>query len=91
MKEMASRVRREMGIPDIPVNDHGAEEKIPKAQGMIRVLTPREAGRAMINGIRRKRELVAAPIMLRLVLFQARCFIGLTRQLMRAIGHRRAA
>ena len=72
-------------------NHPGSEERIPKAQGMIRVLTPSEAGRAIIDGIRWERGLVAAPLMLRWVLFQARCFPGLTRRLMRATGHKRAA
>jgi short-subunit dehydrogenase len=69
----------------------GSEERIPKAQKMMRVLTAKEAGRTVIKGILRGRSLVAAPFMLRLVLFQARCFPGATRRLMQMTGHRRAA
>lgn len=72
-------------------NNPGSDERIPKAQGMIRVLTPREAGRTVVDGICKARFFVAAPFMLRLVLFQARWFPGFTRGLMRVTGHRRAA
>jgi short-subunit dehydrogenase len=69
----------------------GSEKRIPRAQKMMRILTPEEAGRAVIEGVLRGRSLVAAPRMLRLVLFQARCFPGVTRHLMQLTGHRRAA
>lgn len=72
-------------------NHPGSDERIPRAQSMIRVLTPREAGRAVVAGIRKARALVAAPFMLRLVLIQACWFPGFTRGLMRATGRRWAA
>ena len=38
-------------------NNPGSEERLPKAQSMVRVLTPEEAAQAIINGIKRdKRE-----------------------------------
>lgn len=69
----------------------GSIERIPSAQKMIRVLTPEEAGKAVVAGIRRGQATVAAPFMLRIVLFQSRLFPGMTRRLMQATGHRRVA
>lgn len=69
----------------------GSAKRIPSAQKMIRVLTSAEAGQAIVQGIVRGKATVVAPFMLRMVLFQARFFPGITRQLMLATGHRRVA
>jgi len=73
------------------VKNPGSAERIPSAQRMIRILTSAEAGRAIVKGIVRGKATVVAPFMLRMVLFQARLFPGMTRHLMHATGHRRRA
>jgi NADP-dependent 3-hydroxy acid dehydrogenase YdfG len=42
-------------------NNPGSEERLPKAQSMIRVLTPDEAAQAIIGGIKRDKNEVIAP------------------------------
>ncbi len=67
----------------------GSEARVPKAQKMIRVLSPDEAARAVLRGVRRNRRQVVQPWTLKFILFQARLFPGMTRLLMNATGHRR--
>ncbi len=68
----------------------GSESRVPKAQKMIRVLSPVEAARAVLHGIRRNRRQVVHPWSLKFILFQARLFPGTTRRLMNRTGHRRS-
>jgi short-subunit dehydrogenase len=69
----------------------GSEERVPAAQAMIRTLAPLEAADALLKGIAQKKELVAAPFRLRMILWQARIFPSLTRRIMLNTGHRRQA
>ncbi len=68
----------------------GSEARVPKAQKMIRVLSPVESARAVLHGIRRNRRQVVQPWTLKFILFQARLFPGTTRLLMNLTGHRRS-
>ncbi len=67
----------------------GSESRVPKAQKMIRVITPVEAAKAVLRGVRRDRRRVVHPWSLKFVLFQARLFPGTTRLLMNLTGHKR--
>ncbi len=69
----------------------GSESRVPKAQKMIRVLSPKEAAQAVLRGIRNNRRQVVQPWTLKFILFQARHFPGMTRRLMNLTGHRRDA
>ena len=65
-------------------NNPGSEERLPKAQSMVRVLTPEEAAQAIVNGIKRDKQAVVAPFMLRFVFALNYLFPGMTRRMMRA-------
>jgi short-subunit dehydrogenase len=69
-------------------NNPGSEERLPKAQSMIRVLTPDEAAQAIIDGIKREKKEVVAPFMLRFVFGLNYLFPGTTRRMMTAGGNR---
>ena len=60
----------------------GSEERLPKAQSMIRVLTPEEAAQAVIHGIKRDKQKVVAPFMLRCVFALNHFFPTTTRRIM---------
>ena len=68
-------------------NNPGSEERVPKAQSMMRVLTPEEAAQAIINGIKRDKQEVVAPFMLRFVFALNYFFPGTTRRMMCAGGN----
>jgi short-subunit dehydrogenase len=70
-------------------NNPGSEERLPKAQSMMRVLTPEEAAQAIIGGIKRDRWEVVAPFMLRLVFALNYLFPSTTRRMMTAGGNPR--
>jgi short-subunit dehydrogenase len=63
-------------------NNPGSEERVPKAQSMMRVLTPEEAAHAIIAGIKRNQRKVVAPFMLKLVFAINYLFPGTTRRIM---------
>jgi short-subunit dehydrogenase len=63
-------------------NNPGSEERLPKAQSMMRVLTPEEVATAIVNGIRRNRREVIVPFMLRIFFTLNRCFPSVTRWVM---------
>ena len=63
-------------------NNPGSEERLPKAQSMIRVLTPEEAAEAIISGIQRDKHKVVAPFMLRFVFALNYLFPNITRRMM---------
>lgn len=67
-------------------NNPGSEERLPKAQSMIRVLTPEEAAQAIIKGIKRNRREVVDPPMLRFVFALNRLFPNTTRRIMNTGG-----
>ncbi len=64
-------------------NNPGSEERLPKAQSMMRVLTPEETAAAIVRGIRRNKCEVIAPFMLRIVFALNRFFPSVTRWIMR--------
>jgi short-subunit dehydrogenase len=70
-------------------NNPGSEERIPKAQSLIPVLTPEEAAAAIIKGIKRNRHEVISPFMLRVVVVLNYLFPGVTRWLMNITGYKR--
>ena len=65
-------------------NNPGSEERLPKAQSMMRVLTPEEAAAAIISGVRRNKCEVMAPFMLRIVFALNRFFPSITRRIMKS-------
>ena len=70
-------------------NNPGSEERLPKVQSLIRVLTPEEAAQAIITGIRRGKRVVASPFMLRFVFALSRFFPKITRRVMSSSGYRK--
>lgn len=70
-------------------NNPGSEERLPKAQSMIRVLTPEEVAQAIIGGIKQDKKEVVAPFMLRFVYALNYLFPGTTRRMMTAGGNPR--
>jgi short-subunit dehydrogenase len=72
-------------------NNPGSEERLPKAQSMIRVLTPEEAAQAIISGIKRDKYEVVAPFMLRFVYALNYLFPNTTRRMMTSGGNPRKA
>jgi short-subunit dehydrogenase len=70
-------------------NNPGSEERLPQAQSMMRVLTPEEAAQAIINGIKRDKQAVVAPFMLRFVFALNYLFPGATRRMMTSGGSSR--
>ena len=69
-------------------NNPGSEERVPGVQSMIPVLTPAQAAEAIIQGIKRDKREVAAPLMLRITLVMAHLFPSMTRWLMTSTGYR---
>jgi short-subunit dehydrogenase len=63
-------------------NNPGSEERLPQAQSMVRVLTPEEAAQAIVNGIKRDKQEIVAPFMLRFVFALNYLFPGMTRRMM---------
>ena len=70
-------------------NNPGSEERLPKAQSLMRVLTPEEAAAAVIRGIQRDKEQVVAPFMLRCVFALNHFFPSTTRRIMRSSSPKR--
>jgi short-subunit dehydrogenase len=70
-------------------NNPGSEERLPKAQSMIPILTSERAAAAIIRGIKHNKAEVVAPFMLRLVLTLNCLFPYATRWLMRSTGYSR--
>ena len=64
-------------------NNPGSEERLPKAQSMMRVLTP-GSGPAIVKGIKRDKQEVVAPFMLRFVFALNYFFPNTTRRMMSA-------
>ena len=48
--------------------NQGNNERLPKAQGLIRVLSPEEAAKVIVDGIRKKKKVITAPIMIPILL-----------------------
>jgi uncharacterized protein len=63
-------------------NNPGSENRVPKAQNTIRVLTSEEAAQAIVSGIKRDCREVVAPFMLRFVFALNRLFPAVTRRMM---------
>ena len=63
-------------------NNPGSEKRLPKAQALMRVLTPEEAAAAIVKGIRRNKCEVIAPFMLRVIFILNRFFPSVTRWIM---------
>ena len=70
-------------------NNPGSEERVPGAQSMLPVLTPAQAAAAIIQGIKRDKREIAAPLMLRVTLVMNALFPSVTRRLMTSTGYRR--
>jgi short-subunit dehydrogenase len=69
-------------------NNPGSEERLPKVQSMVRVLTPEEAAQAIIGGIKRDKQKVVAPFSLRCVFALNRYFPNTTRRIMSFSSYR---
>ena len=70
-------------------NNPGSVERVPGAQKMIPVLTPEQAGRAILDGIARNKGLVTSPWMLRVLLALQYWFPMVSRWLVYRTGHHR--
>ncbi len=70
-------------------NNPKSEERIPKAQKMIRTLRAKDAAQALLAGASRGRRTIVAPLSLRLILAQSKIFPWVTPWLMRRTGYRR--
>jgi len=69
-------------------NNPGSEERVPGAQSMIPVITPSQAATAIIDGIKRDKREVVAPLMLRVALALNYLFPYVTRWLMSSTGYK---
>lgn len=69
----------------------GSAERIPRISRLIPTLRPEQVASALVAGIRRDRQLVALPAMLRLFLLMHRLTPSLAESLLAATGWRRAA
>lgn len=67
-------------------NNPGSEERLPKAQAMIPILSPEAAAQAILSGLRSGRREVMAPFMLRVVIWLNTLFPDVTRLLMNSTG-----
>ena len=74
---------------DFWANNAGSEAHLPGAQAMIPVLTPEQAAKAIVSGIRRNRRNVFAPLMMYVVLALYYLFPPITRRLLNATGAKR--
>jgi short-subunit dehydrogenase len=72
-------------------NNPGSEGRLPKAQSMIRVLNPDEAAQAVIDGIKRDKQEVVAPFMLRCVFALNHLLPNTTRRIMNSSSYRAKA
>ncbi|HYY29793.1 MAG TPA: hypothetical protein VE860_17760 [Chthoniobacterales bacterium] len=66
----------------VRANNPGSEERIPKAQAAIPVLSVEDAAGAILQGLESDRERIVEPFMLRLVLSWAHWFPGAGRKMM---------
>ena len=73
--------------------DHntGSEERVPKAQASIPVLSPEQAAAEIIQGIQNNREEIVAPFMLKMVLTLNTLFPKANRQAVYSSGYKRTA
>jgi short-subunit dehydrogenase len=67
----------------------GSEERIPKAQAMIPVLSPEQAAVYLLRRIKRRQHEVMAPLMVRIVVGLNSLFPYITCRLMTMTGYRR--
>jgi len=67
---------------DYWANNPGSEERLPKAQAAIPVLSVAQAATAILQGLESDRERIVEPFMLRLVLSWAHWFPGASRKMM---------
>jgi len=67
---------------DYWVNNPGSEERLPKAQSAIPVLSVEQAATAILQGLESDREKIVEPLMLRLVLSWAHWFPTAGRKMM---------
>jgi uncharacterized protein len=81
----------ESGEISSPYWEHnpGSRERIPKISKMIPVLTPEQAGKAIVDGVRRNRRLIVVPFMMKLIYLQHFLFPWAVQWLMTATGYRR--
>jgi short-subunit dehydrogenase len=72
--------------------DHnaGSEDRVPKAQASIPVLTPEQAAAEIISGIQNNRAEIFAPFMLKMILLLNTWFPQANRQAIYASGYKRA-
>ena len=69
-------------------NNPGSEERVPGVQSVLPVLMPEQAAAAIIQGIKRDKREVAAPLMLRITLLMAHLFPYVPRWLMTSTGYK---
>ena len=76
---------------DSPYWEHnpGSIERVPSVQRMIPVLTPEQAGRAIIRGVLRDQRQVESPWMLKVLLTLGYWFPAVSRWLVYRTGHHR--
>jgi hypothetical protein len=71
-------------------NNPGSEERIPKAQVLIPVLSEEKAARILVNGVRNGKKKIRGPFMLKVVEFLTHWTPCLTRFIMDQTGYRRS-
>lgn len=67
----------------------GSEERVPTAQAMIPILSPDEAATFILRGMKRRRSIVIAPTMVRIIVLLNALFPPVTRRLMTTTGYQR--
>lgn len=80
----------ESGVVDSPYWEHnpGSRERVPKIAKMIPNLTPEQVGVAVTKGIRRNKNLIVIPFMMKAIYFQHFFFPWVVQWLMTVTGYR---
>lgn len=70
-------------------NNPGSEERIPKAQKLIRIITPEQAAKKIVNGVAKGKSKIRAPFMMIFIDFLTYWTPFITRFIMDQTGYRR--
>lgn len=70
-------------------NNPGSEERIPKAQKLIRVITPQQAAEKIVSGVAKEKSKIRAPFMMVFIDFLTYWTPFITRFIMDQTGYRR--
>jgi len=70
-------------------NNPGSEERLPKSQSLIPVITTEKAAKVIVKGVRKGKRKIATPLMLFVMIFFIRYMPGITRFIMNKTGYKK--